>query len=131
MLRRLSLSFSAGVAAALLASVCFWALGHFGVTARLQVALAPALSPHWLYPRLVIGGLWGLLLLLPLARNPLLRGLVIALPPAAVQLLWIFPFQSGQGWGGLELGLLTPAVILVVQLVWGWTAVLWARATGL
>lgn len=130
MLRRLSLAFSAGAFAALLASVFFWALGHFGVMARLQVALAPALTPHWLYPRVVLGGLWGLLLMLPLARGPVLRGLLIALPPTALQLLWIFPFQTGQGWGGMELGLLTPLVILAVNLVWAWTAVIWARITG-
>lgn len=130
MLRRLSLSFAAGVAGALLASLALWAAAHFGLSARLHVAIAPVLSPHWLYPRLVLGGLWGLQLLLPLTRQPFWRGLLIALAPAALQLLWIYPFQTQQGWFGLELGLLTPVLMAAHWLIWGWTAVLWARATG-
>jgi len=131
MLRRLSLAYAAGLAAALFASVALWAAGHFGLLARLQVWIAPALTLHWLYPRLIIGGLWGLQLLLPIGRSAFVRGLVISLAPTLLTLLWIFPFQTAQGWLGLELGLLTPLVIWAVNLIWGWTAVLWSRATGL
>ena len=91
---------------------------------------APLLSVDWLYPRLVIGGLWGTLLMLPLSRNPLLRGVLISVPPTLVQLLWIFPYQSGLGWLGLELGMLTPLYVWASWLIWGWIAVLWARMTG-
>lgn len=130
-LRRLSLAFVAGLVGALASSLALWAAARFGLNARLHVAMAPVLSLNWLYPRLVIGGLWGCLLILPLARGPLLRGLLLSLPPAAVQLLWIFPMQAGLGWLGLELGLLTPAYVWASWLVWAWIAVLWTRITGL
>ncbi|MGH8445347.1 MAG: hypothetical protein ACREVL_08770 [Solimonas sp.] len=131
MLRGLSLSFAAGLVGALVASIALWAAGHFGLLAKLHVAIAPALGLYWLYPRLIVGGAWGLQLLLPITQRPLLRGLVISLAPTLLTLLWIFPFQTGQGWLGLELGLLTPMVIWAGNLVWAWTAVIWSRATGL
>lgn len=130
LLRRLSLAFMAGLVAALVASLALWAAGRYGLTASLHVAIAPALSPHWLYPRLVVGGLWGFLLMLPLLRRPLLRAVLISLPPLLFQLLWIYPFQTGQGWLGWELGPLAPVVIGCQWLIWGATAVVWARATG-
>jgi hypothetical protein len=130
-LRAWSLAFMAGLVGALVSAIALWAAGHFGVLAKLHVAIAPVLSVHWLYPRLIVGGLWGLQLLLPIGRSPLMRGLLISIAPSLFFLLWIFPFKTGQGWLGLELGLLTPAVIWACNLVWGWTAVLWSRATGL
>lgn len=131
MLRRLSLAYAAGLAAALVASIALWAAGHFGLLAKLHVAIAPALGLYWLYPRLIVGGLWGLQLLLPITHQPFLRGIVVSLAPTLLTLLWIFPFQTGQGWLGIELGLLTPLVIWATNLVWGWTAVIWSRTTGL
>ncbi|NGY06273.1 hypothetical protein [Solimonas terrae] len=130
-LRALSLAYMAGLVAALISSVALWAAARFGVLAQLHVAIAPVLSLYWLCPRLVVGGLWGLQLLLPTTRQPLLRGIVISLAPTLFLLLWIFPFRAGQGWLGMELGLLTPVVIWAGNLLWGWTAVLWSRATGL
>lgn len=130
-LRMISLAYMAGLVGALVAAIALWAAGHFGVLAKLHVALAPVLSLYWLYPRLIVGGAWGLLLLLPVSRSPLWRGVIISLPPTLLTLLWIYPFRTGQGWFGLELGLLTPLVIWASHLVWGWTAVLWSRATGL
>jgi len=130
-LRRLSLAFVAGLVGALLSSAALWASARYGVAALLHVGIAPVFSDSWLYPRLIAGGLWGALLLLPLRRNLLLRGLLISVPPTLLQLLWIFPVQAGMGWFGIELGVLTPVYSWAIWLVWGWTAVLWARATGL
>lgn len=131
MLRRLSLAYMAGFVGALVASLALWAAGRYGLTAKLHVAIAPALGLYWLYPRLVVGGLWGTQLLLPVTRRPFVLGLLISLAPTLLMLLWIFPYRSGQGWLGLELGLLTPAVVWAANLVWAWTAVLWSRATSL
>ncbi|MFT4047242.1 MAG: hypothetical protein QM661_11185 [Solimonas sp.] len=131
MLRRFSLAYAAGLVAALASSIALWASGHFGLLAKLHVAIAPALGLYWLYPRLIVGGLWGLLLLLPIGAAWFVRSIVLSLAPTLLTLLWIFPFQTGQGWLGLELGMLTPLVIWAVNLVWAWTAVLWSRATGL
>lgn len=128
--RQISLAFMAGLLGALVASLALWLAGRYGLTTKLHVAIAPALNVHWLYPRLVIGGLWGLQLLLPIARNAFWRGVSIAVPPILLQLFWIYPMQTGQGWLGLELGTLTPVLIAALWLIWGWTAVLWARASG-
>lgn len=130
LLRRLSLAYVAGLMAALVASIALWAAGHYGLNAKLQVAIAPVLSLHWLYPRLVIGGLWGLQLMLPLTRRPIVLACAISVAPALFQLLWVYPFQTGQDWLGLELGLLTPVLISMYWLIWGATAVVWARLTG-
>ena len=131
MLRRLSLAYAAGLATAKVASIALWAFGHFGVLAKLHVAIAPVLGLYWLYPRLIVGGLWGLQLVLPIGGSVFVRGIVLSLAPTLVTLLWIFPFQSGQGWLGLQLGLLAPIVIWAINLIWAWTAVLWSRTTGL
>lgn len=129
-LRALSLAFAAGLAGALVSSLAMWAAGRYGVTAALGVGIAPALLPAWLYARLVWGGLWGLQLLLPLRRSPFVLGLVLSVAPTAFQLLWMFPYRSGYGWLGLELGVPTPVLVWLFNLIWAWSAVAWWRATG-
>lgn len=127
-LRGLSVVFAAGAAGAVVNSLAVWAVGHWGLAAAAGVKIAPALTPGFLYPRIVWGGLWGLLFLLPLARGSLFwRGLILSLGPTAVQLLMVFPYQAGKGMFGLELGLLTPLFVLVYNAIWGWTAAIWLR----
>ena len=88
--------------------------------------IAPALTPGWLYPRVVWGGLLGLLFLLPLWKNkPILQGLIYSLGPTLVQLLIVFPIKAGKGFLGLELGALTPAFVILYNAVWGVVAALW------
>ncbi len=130
MRRRLSLCFAAGAFGALINSTLLWVAGHYGLTAAVGVAIAPQLAPAWLYPRLVWGGLWGLQLALPLRHSPLQLGILLSLAPTAFQLLWVFPYRSGHGWLGLELGLLTPVLVWSFNLIWGWAAVAWLRGTG-
>jgi len=57
--------------------VAVWAAGTYHLTARLGVGIAPALTPNWLYPRLVWGGLWGFLFMLPLHGRWWLRGIPV------------------------------------------------------
>jgi hypothetical protein len=79
-----------------------------------------------LYHRLVWGGLWGLVFILPLWQNSLfLRGLFISLGPTLVQLFVIFPFQAQKGFLGLDLGILTPVFVVIFNAVWGWVAAIW------
>jgi hypothetical protein len=81
-MRKLLIFFAAGCVGALVNSISIWLLGDQGITARLGIAIAPSLSPSWLYPRIVWGGLWGLLFILPLLPSrPLLKGLLISLAP--------------------------------------------------
>ena len=72
-----------------------------------QIVCACFISSSWLYPRIVWGGIWGLLFILPMLDSKLLRkGSVLSLFPTAVQLFVIFPFKAGKGMAGLELGAL-------------------------
>ncbi len=128
MFRSLSVCFAAGVAGGLANAIFVWAAGAFGLTALLGVAIAPAWTAPWLYQRLVWGGIWGFLFLLPvLDRRMVLRGLLYGLPPSAVQLAVIFPNVLGKGMWGLDLGALTPVVVLVANTVWGLAASWWVR----
>ncbi len=130
MLRRISLVFAAGVFGALINSLAVWAAGRYGLSAMLGVGIAPLLTPAWLYPRLVWGGLWGLQLLLPLRGSPILLGVLLSLGPTLLQLLWVFPYRSGAGWLGLGLGMLTPLLVWGFNLIWAWSTVAWSRYAG-
>ncbi len=126
LLRRLSFVFSAGAVGGLVNSVAAWALGAAGVTAALGVTIAPQLTPPWLYQRLVWGGIWGALFLVPLlGRRLVLKGVMLSLGPTIVQLLVVFPFQAQKGVLGLQLGILTPLVVILLNAVWGLAAVAW------
>lgn len=118
-MKKLMIYFAAGSIGALANSVALWWLGYYGMTARFDIAIAPSLSPEWLYPRIVWGGIWGLLFILPMLQSRLLlKGLIISLAPTAVQLLVVFP-QAQKGLGGTELGLYTPILVLLVNGIWG------------
>ncbi|WP_461481256.1 hypothetical protein [Porticoccus sp.] len=119
-MKKLLIVFAAGCVGALVNSLTVWLFGDAGISAALGVAIAPGLSPQWLYPRLVWGGLWGLLFALPMLQSRLFwKGTLLSLLPTAVQLFIIFPFKAHQGIAGLELGLLTPLLVLFFNWVWG------------
>jgi hypothetical protein len=130
-LERASISFAAGAFGALVNSLAVWAAGAYHLTAGLGIGIAPALTPNWLYPRIVWGGLWGFLFMLPfMRRHWWLRGIILSLLPTAFQLLYIFPYKTGQGLLGLGLGALTPAFVLVVNVIWGLSAACLLRMIG-
>jgi hypothetical protein len=123
---RLSTLFAGGTLGGLTNGLVVWLFGRFGLAAALGVALAPPFTPPWLYHRLVWGGIWGLAFLLPvLKRRWFVKGLVVSLGPTLVQLLLVFPHQAHKGLFGLDLGLLTPLLVIFYNAVWGWTAALW------
>lgn len=124
----LSLFFAAGALGGLASSLVAWAFGEFGLARELGVSLAPRLTAAWLYPRIVWGGLWGGLFVLPLASPSWLkRGLLVSLGPSLVQLLLIFPVDEKRGLLGLELGPMTPLLVLFYNGVWGVVASWWLR----
>lgn len=123
-LKTAALCFSAGCVGGLANSIAVWLFGSLGITAALGVSIAPALTPAWLYPRIVWGGIWGFLFLLPVLKSaPFRRGLVWSLGPTAVQLLVVFPMAAHKGYFGLALGALTPVFVLIFNAVWGLAAV--------
>ncbi len=129
--RNLSFVFTAGAFGGLANSAALWGAGVIGLTGALGVAIAPSLTAAWLYPRLVWGALWGLVFLLPFSRERwVARGLVASLAPSLVQLFGVFPWQLNMSMLGLELGALTPVVVLVVNAVWGVATSWWLRIAG-
>ncbi len=129
--RKISLVFAAGVLGGLLNSLAVWGAGEFGITAAAGVKIAPKLSAAWLYPRLVWGGIWGMLFLLPMMQTRIWsRGFLYSLGPTLVQLFMVFPMKAHKGAMGLELGMLTPLFVVVFNAIWGWTAAIWLRWTG-
>jgi hypothetical protein len=120
------LVFASGCLGGLLNSFAVWFLGQKGVPALLEVRIAPQWSASWLYPRLVWGGIWGALFLLPVLRKSVFgRGLLFSVGPTLVQLFYVFPLVAGKGMLGLALGDFTPLFVFFYNLVWGITAAAW------
>jgi hypothetical protein len=129
--RDLGAAFSAGAFGGLINGLCAWFFGQLGITQALGVKIAPGLSAAMLYPRIVWGGLWGFLFLLGWpGGSAWRRGLTLSLGPTIFQLLYIFPVKAGKGLLGLELGLLTPAFVILFNAVWGLAVVAWFRLSG-
>ncbi|MGD2127185.1 MAG: hypothetical protein PVG99_13955 [Desulfobacteraceae bacterium] len=129
--RRFSLVFSSGCLGGLANSLVLWLFGRAEIPMSLGVKLAPHLTANWLYPRLVWGGIWGVLFLLPIFRNRTVRqGLFFSLGPSIVQLFMVFPYHANKGMLGLDLGRLTPLFVLFFNAVWGITTAIWLRWVG-
>jgi hypothetical protein len=130
MIRKLSGAFTGGAVGALVDSFNIWILGKAGITAMLGVGLRPEFTPSWLYPRMVWGGIWGLVLILPLFKNvrTSVRGMIVSLAPTAMMFFVVFP-SMGKGYLGLGFGLLTPVVVLLLNFIWGIVSAYWYRDT--
>jgi hypothetical protein len=119
-MKNLLICFSAGCLGALANSLVVWQFGEQGIARLAGVSIAPALTPAWLYPRIVWGGIWGLLFVLPFSTSRfLVKGSLLSLFPTMVQLLYIFPHVAGKGLGGMDLGMWTPLLVLFYNWIWG------------
>ena len=132
-MRNLSLVFVAGCWGALWNSLAVWLCGVSGDRPRPWGSISPPpLTPAFLYPRLVWGGLWGLLFLLPGGRWSFpARGLLFSLAPTLVQLFLVFPLMAHKGVMGLQLGVLTPLMVVFYNAVWGYAVGWWLNWTAL
>lgn len=126
--RDLSLYFSAGCLGGLLNSLTVWLFGFIGITKLFNVSIAPTLTPSWLYPRIVWGGIWGLVFILPFYQRKLIyKGILLSLLPTLIQLFIVFPLKAKKGMLGVELGSLTPVFVLFFNFVWGISTALWLK----
>jgi hypothetical protein len=124
-MKKLLVYFAAGCLGGLANSLAVWAFGANGITHQFGVAIAPAMTPAWLYPRIVWGGIWGFVFLLPFLNSKLiLKGAIISIFPTLVQLLVVFPLKAHKGYLGLDLGMYTPVFVVFFNLVWGIVAAL-------
>lgn len=112
------------MAGALAGSLADWLVGGLILPEFFGLRLTPAPSPEWLHPRLIWGGLWGLLFLASTPPRWTLpfRGLMFSLAPSAVTLLYLFPFRQEAGWLGLGLSLAAAPLVLAGNAVWGLVA---------
>jgi len=125
----LSLVFAAGSLGALANTIALFAAGYFGLLDALAVSIDYSLPIEAVYGRIVWGGIWGLLFLVPFAvKSYLVRGLVLSLGPTFFQLFYFFP-RSGAGIMGIYLGALAPVVVLFLNFIWGIAAGLWLYAS--
>ena len=119
-MKKLLIYFAAGCLGALANSFTVWLFGDLGITKHFSVSIAPSLSPSWLYPRIVWGGIWGLLFFLPILNSkPIRKGSLLSLIPTAVQLFVVFPYKANKGIAGLALGQLTPVFVVFYNWIWG------------
>lgn len=113
---RLSAAFTAGAVGAVVNSLAVQLAG------LLQPGAAPAFTAPWLYPRLVWGGLWGLLFLAPvLPGRPLLRGILASLAPTLARLTVFAPPDAVPD-------ARTILLTAVFNAIWGIAGVLWFEA---
>ena len=135
LIRQSSIAFTAGLIGGLVNAWLVWTLGQNGLPRQFGVAIAPSWSTMFLYSKLVWGGLWGLLFLLPIWRGGFWigifsRGFFLSLGPSLFQLFYVFPVLQHQGVLGLHLGSLTPLYVVLMNLAWGLTAAFWAHSAG-
>jgi len=129
MIRKVSGAFTGGAIGGLVDSIAIWVLGKLGITGLLGVTMRPDFTAPWLYRRIVWGGIWMLLLLLPLwQKRTVLRGCLFSLFPSAMMLFMVFP-NMGKGLLGIGFGSLTPMVVIGLNFIYGIVAAFWFEAT--
>ncbi len=125
MIRKISAAFTGGALGGLVDSINIWAMGKTGISDLIGLAMKPEFTGPWLYQRMVWGGIWMLLLLLPLWKDRLLmRGALFSLLPSAMMLFMVLP-SMGKGMFGLGFGTITPVVVVGLNMIFGMVASLW------
>ncbi|MFV2057153.1 MAG: hypothetical protein ACC707_11845 [Thiohalomonadales bacterium] len=123
----ISICFVGGCLGGLFNSLFVWIMGASGLNTALGIAITPSLSPQWLYLRVVWAGIWGLLFYLPICKqwNIYNKASLLMLAPILVQLIIVFPLKFNKGLLGLQLGILTPVLVVLANMVWAYTTAWW------
>ncbi len=124
-IRQASGAFTGGALGALLDSFNIWAMGKIGISDLLGITMKPEFTAPWAYKRMIWGGIWMLVLLLPLIKKRLiLRGMAASLLPSAMMLFMVLP-EMGKGLFGLGFGNLMPLVVIGLNFIYGIFASYW------
>ena len=133
----LAVCFVSGLLGALFSSLFLWLGDEWGLIRMLGISHSYAIDLNSLYAPLFAGGLWGLLFFFAVAsprtrRHWVRKGLWVALIPALVDVVYIYPQLQNQGIGGINLGMLMPGLIFLSWLIWGiftgfFARLLWGR----
>lgn len=127
MLRKISGAFTGGAVGGFVDSFNIWFLGVSGVSDLIGIGMKPQFAAPWLYERMIWGGIWMLLLVLPvLKKRVYLRGMLFSLFPSAMMLFMVLP-SMGKGLLGLGFGILMPVVVVVLNFIYGMVASLWYK----
>jgi hypothetical protein len=124
--RNLSLIFAAGAFGGLVKALVAWGFGAAGINALMGSKMAMALTPMWIYTHVVWGAIWAFLFFLPLRGSYYGRGALYSLGQTLIQLVIIFP-KMGKGMLGLELGYMTPILIIFFGVIWGLATAFWLK----
>lgn len=119
LLKNLALMYGAGTLGGMANAGASLLFTKLGIYAMLGLKFGAAFSPGWLYRIMVWGGIWGAMLFLPISGGVWARGFVIGLGPSLVAGLLLIPMKMKAGIFGIEMGWAMPAVILVVNWIWG------------
>jgi hypothetical protein len=126
--KEVSLTYAAGALGGLINGLAIWLFGLIGINQLLGVAIAPQLTTPLIYNKLVWGAIWGWLFLLPFPRlSYTSRGLIYSLAPSLVQIFIVFPLALHKGVGGVQLGYLTPLLVLFYNAIWGLVTAIWLQ----
>jgi len=129
MIRKISGAFTGGAVGAFIYSITLWIFRILGITTLIGTTIKPAFTGPWLHQRLIWGGLLMLPLMLPLLKNRIvLRGCIFSLFPSAMMLFVVFP-RMGKGLMGIEFGVTTPFLVVVLNLISGIVAAYWYKST--
>jgi len=125
MMRKISGAFTGGALGALLDSFTIWWMGVAGVSDWIGIGMKPGFTTPWVYKRMIWGGIWMLLLLLPVWKGRIVaRGMLFSLAPSAMMLLVVLP-SMGKGLFGLGFGWMMPVVVVVLNFIYGIFASWW------
>ncbi|MCB2181057.1 MAG: hypothetical protein KQH63_03400 [Desulfobulbaceae bacterium] len=129
LMRKISGAFTGGALGALLDSFNIWGMGKIGMSDFIGIAMKPEFTAPWAYKRMIWGGIWMLLLLLPIMKNRVvLRGMLLSLAPSAMMLFMVLP-SMGKGMFGLGFGNLMPVVVVGLNFIYGIFASFWYSQT--
>jgi hypothetical protein len=130
LVRQASGAFTGGALGGLVDSLNIWLMGKAGISDLLGVGMKPEFTAPWLYQRMIWGGIWMLLLLLPVLKGrTAVRGMLFSLLPSAMMLFLVLP-SMGKGMLGLGFGSLTPVVVIGLNLIYGLVASFWYQAAN-
>jgi hypothetical protein len=104
-------------------------MGQTGLSDLIGITMKPEFTAPWAYQRMIWGGIWMLLLLLPVMKNRVaLRGMMMSLVPSAMMLFMVLP-SMGKGMFGLGFGNPMPFVVIGLNCIYGIFASYWYSVT--